>query len=117
MSNSIVENGRIILRISNDGLQSLEQTMINLIEVKKIKDSTVLKFIEEMDQDTFGRGMIYQDVNWFSDHPESLKIFTDLVKEAYCKLIDENHYNVSVKEIMDLFIIELQNYYAQIKTV
>lgn len=115
MSNTIVENGRRILRISNRALYALEKKMINISEQKKINDPFLFNFLEEMDQDNFGCGMIYKDINKFNYHPDSLKIFIHLVKEANRKLSEEHYFDQSVKERMDPFILELEAYYDKIK--
>lgn len=117
MSNIIVENGRRILRISNRGLQALEKRITLKLEKETIQDIFLTHFMEEMDQDTFGPGMIYLDVNIFKDNPISFKQFIDLVKEAYSELLNEKYYDQSYKDIMDPFIVELGNYYNKIKLV
>lgn len=115
MGNWILKNDRDILHLSNRAFQRLEKRLVKLIKEKNIGSVVLLKFIENLDQDLYGGGMIYEDINIFNDHSRDLCLLINLVKDANNQLIKENYFDESVKQRIDPFIVELEKYYEEIK--
>lgn len=115
MSNSIVENKRRILRVSNGSLGMLYDKLVDILNEKSIKDEFTINFIDKMDQCTYGRGGVYLDINEFYKKPESLIGFISLIKEANTEIVKSGAFKKGWPEAMQIFIEELNSYYEKIK--
>jgi len=116
MGNWIMVNGKDILKLSNIEFDFLHEKIDNLLQDKNIKDEVVLNFVERMDQNIYGGGLILLDIDkFFKFSPASLLIFINLVKEATDQIVTSVQYRIGFPEAMNDFIHELEIYYDKVK--
>lgn len=114
MGNWIQINGKDSLRLSNRSFDLFYRTLDGLVQNQNINDNLVIKFIEKMDQDAYGGGMILLDINnYFKNAPTSLLILINLFKVANQEIIEKYNMN-GWSEILNPFIQELDDYYSKI---
>lgn len=91
MANYILKNDKVILRCSNWAMEVLYENLLKAAnDLKLTTNSSLMSFIEKLDQNTYGRGSIYVDLARLTYMPKMLETISILASHAIEK-IKKNH--------------------------
>ena len=112
MSISIRLQDKIILRCKNSIFSILHETIMKIIEKKKLKLNKLISYVlDELDQNIWGLGMVSLDISNYLKTKKDVVLFAQLVNESIHSLEKNNVLADFASEALKNFHQELIKYY------
>ena len=106
MANYILKHGVEILRCSNWAMEVVYDNLKEIVQSEGLDNELLIKFLEHLDQNTYGRGCIYIDITDFFNHSSNklpITLLVDLVEKVIKKIKLSNTFDASFINLLEEF--------------
>jgi hypothetical protein len=105
MANYILKNNIVILRCSNWVMDLMYNNLRESLNHKKLEDNQpLINFVNALNQEDYGRGCIYVDINNFFDANSSNgSLFREILEHAINKIENDASIDLNVIDLLQTF--------------